>query len=136
MSGTVIACLHYRNARAMIDWLCTTFGFARHRVIEDDRGGIAHAELSLGSGMIMVGTVREGAPGDVPAPPQSSGGTTQGCYVVVADADALHAKARAAGATIVMDIVERDYGSREFSCRDPEGHLWHIGTYHPWTARP
>ena len=53
-------------------------------------------------------------------------------YLVVPDADATYATAKSAGATMVLDIRDMDYGGRAFTCRDPEGHLWSIGTYDPW----
>jgi uncharacterized glyoxalase superfamily protein PhnB len=58
---------------------------------------------------------------------------TKGIYLVVPDADAAYAQAKAAGATIVLDIRDMDYGGRAFTCRDLEGHLWNIGSYDPWT---
>jgi uncharacterized glyoxalase superfamily protein PhnB len=59
---------------------------------------------------------------------------TQSPYLVVENIDALYERAQAAGAEIVMPIKDQDYGSRDFICRDPEGHLWSLGTYNPWTA--
>jgi uncharacterized glyoxalase superfamily protein PhnB len=65
--------------------------------------------------------------------PEELGGVeTQAPYLVVDDADAVYAMARAAGAEIVREIKDEGYGGRGFSCRDLEGHLWHIGTYDPW----
>jgi uncharacterized glyoxalase superfamily protein PhnB len=52
-------------------------------------------------------------------------------YVVVDDPDAHHERAVAAGAEIVRELTDTDYGSREFSARDPEGNLWSFGTYRP-----
>src|SRR5262245_55409215 len=60
MSSTVIPCLRYRDAPRMIAWLCDAFGFTRRAVYEDDQGGIAHAQLALGLGLIMLGSAREG----------------------------------------------------------------------------
>ena len=40
--------------------------------------------------------------------------------------------AQAAGAEIVIDIKDEDYGGRGFTCRDPEGHVWSFGSYDPW----
>jgi uncharacterized glyoxalase superfamily protein PhnB len=57
---------------------------------------------------------------------------TQTPYVIVSDADALYARAKAAGAKIVLEIKDEDYGGRGFSCRDLEGRLWNFGTYDPW----
>jgi uncharacterized glyoxalase superfamily protein PhnB len=137
MSSSVIPCLRYRDAPRMIGWLCETFGFDRHAVYQDGKGGIAHAELTLGAGMIMLGSAREGddAFGRAQVTPAALGGTTQSPYLVVADADLIYRRATAAGAEVVIDIRDEAYGGRGFSCRDPEGHLWNIGTYDPWKTR-
>jgi uncharacterized glyoxalase superfamily protein PhnB len=132
MSRTVIPTLRYRDARRMVSWLCDVFGFARHAVYEDGQGGIAHAQLTLGSGMIMLGSARDDEFGRLQATPAALGGTTQSPYIVVSDADEVYRRAKAAGAEIVIEIKDEDYGGRVFSCRDPEGHLWNIGTYDPW----
>lgn len=132
MSSTVVPTLRYRDAHRMIGWLCEVFGFARHAVYEYGQGGIAHAQLTLGSGMIMLGSARDDEFGRLQATPAALGGTTQSPYLVVSDADEVYRRAKAAGAEIVIEIKDEDYGGRGFSCRDPEGHLWNIGTYDPW----
>jgi uncharacterized glyoxalase superfamily protein PhnB len=130
---TVIPTMRYRNARRAVDDLCAVFGFERHAVYEGDDGAIVHAELSLGNGMIMLGTVRDTPFGQFMQQPDETGGReTQSPYLVVADADAVYARAKAAGFDIVLDIKDEDYGGRGFSCRDREGHLWNVGTYDPW----
>jgi uncharacterized glyoxalase superfamily protein PhnB len=133
--ATIIPTMRYRDAPRMIDWLCTAFGFSRHAVYEDGEGGIAHAQLTLGHGMIMLGSARDDAFGRLQSTPATLGGTTQSPYLVVPDADAVHATAVAAGAEIVMPLKDEDYGGRGFTCRDPEGHLWNVGTYDPWAAK-
>jgi uncharacterized glyoxalase superfamily protein PhnB len=55
-------------------------------------------------------------------------------YVAVDDPDAHHARASEAGATIERELNETDYGSREYTARDPEGNLWSFGTYRPGTT--
>lgn len=132
MPSTVIPTLRYQNAPAMLDWLCDTFGFARHFVVEDGAGGIAHAQLTLGDGMLMLGSARDDAFGRLQSTPAALGGTTQSPYVIVADVDALAARAEAAGAETVRAPQDEDYGGRSYSCRDPEGHLWNFGSYDPW----
>jgi uncharacterized glyoxalase superfamily protein PhnB len=84
--------------------------------------------------MIMLGSVRAGDDpfGRIQQTPGALGGTTQSPYLVVPDADDVYRRARAAGAKIVINIKDEDYGGRGFSCLDPEGHLWNIGTYDPW----
>lgn len=134
--STIIPCLTYRDAQRMLQWLCDAFGFERHAVYEDHAGGIAHAELTLGSGMIMLGSEKkDGAFGNLQATPEKLKGTTQSPYLVVADADAVHGRVVALGGEIVMPIEDKPYGGRAFSCRDPEGHLWNVGSYDPW-VRP
>lgn len=133
-SATVIPCLRYRDAPAAIAWLCEAFGFERHAVYANPDGSIAHAQLTFGHGMVMLGSVLEMETewGQLIRQPDALGAETQSPYVVVPDADAMYARAKAAGAQIVIDIKDEDYGGRGFSCRDPEGHLWNFGTYDPW----
>ena len=134
---TVIPCLRYRNAPAAIEWLCQAFGFEKHLVVPGQGGTIAHAELSFGNGMIMLGSVKESEFDRFMKQPDEIGGAeTQTAYVIVSDADALYARAKAAGAKIVVEIKDEDYGGRGFSCRDLEGRLWNFGAYDPWTTHP
>ncbi len=125
--------MRYRNAAAAIDWLCAAFGFERKMVVPADGGRVAHAELTLGNGMIMLGDV-ETEYGRLVAAPSKGEPVTQGIYVVVEDADAHYARAKAAGAEIVLDIKTQDYGGRDYTARDLEGHVWTFGTYDPWAA--
>jgi uncharacterized glyoxalase superfamily protein PhnB len=130
--GRIIPALRYRDAAAAIDWLCLAFGFERKMVVPGDGGTIAHAELTLGNGMIMIGNVetKYGSLVKAPVPPDYV--NTQGIYVVVEDADAHYARAKEAGAVILLDITTQDYGGRDYTARDPEGHVWTFGTYNPW----
>jgi uncharacterized glyoxalase superfamily protein PhnB len=131
--ATVILCLRYRDAQAAIEWLCRAFGFEKHLVVPGEGGTIAHAELSFGNGMIMLGSVKKSEFDRLMKQPDEIGDAeTQTPYVIVSDADALYARAKAAGAKIVLDIKDEDYGGRGFSCRDLEGRLWNFGTYDPW----
>jgi uncharacterized glyoxalase superfamily protein PhnB len=117
----IFPALRYRDANAALDWLQRAFGFAEKAVYRGDDGTVHHAELQLGAGMVMLGEQPEAAPSDA-----------QTIYVVVDDPDAHHERAAAAGAQIVRPLGEMDYGSREYSVRDPEGHVWSFGTYDPF----
>jgi len=133
-NSTVVPCLRYRNAPAAIDWLCETFGFERQLVIDGPNGTIAHAQLRLGGGMVMLGSVHDNDFGRLMKQPDEIGGfETQSVCIVVADADAVHGRAVSAGAEIVLSIKDEDYGGRGFTCKDLEGHLWSVGTYDPWS---
>jgi uncharacterized glyoxalase superfamily protein PhnB len=130
---TVIPCMRYRDAPAAIEWLGRAFGFEKQLVVPNPDGTIAHAQLSFGNGMIMLGSVVDSEFGRLLKQPDEIGGAeTQTAYVIVKDADAHYSRAKAAGAKIVVDIKDEDYGGRGYSCRDPEGHLWNFGTYDPW----
>ena len=126
--------LFYDDAKAAIDWLCRAFGFEQKMVVPGDNNTIAHAELTLGNAMVMLGSVKDTDYGRLVKPPRDAGIATQSSYIVVPDADAHYARAKAAGAEIVLDLVTQDYGGRDYTCRDPEGHIWTFGTYDPWKA--
>ena len=74
--------------------------------------------------MIMLGSAGDDAFGKLQAPPDPHRPVTQSPYIIVEDVDAHYARAKAAGAEIVIDIRDEDYGGRGYSARDPEGHLW------------
>jgi uncharacterized glyoxalase superfamily protein PhnB len=120
--------LKYDDARAAIDFLERAFGFQRHAVHDGENGGIAHAELRLGDEYVMLGSTGEGDDRF------NQGVGRYSLYVVVDDLDAHHARAAEAGAAIERELEDTDYGSREYTARDPEGNLWSFGTYRPETA--
>ena len=122
----VIPTLRYQDAKGAIDFLERAFGFERKAVMENDDGTIGHAELTHGRGMVMIGSAGMGDP-------QFDTGHAS-TYVVVDDPDAVHERARAAGAEVTRELADMDYGSREFSARDPEGNVWSFGTYDPFAA--
>jgi uncharacterized glyoxalase superfamily protein PhnB len=117
--------LKYSDAHAAIDFLGRAFGFQRHAVHEGEGGAIVHAELRFGDQVVMLSSAGVGDP----AYDQGLGRTT--VYVVVDAVDALYDTAKAAGAEIVLEPTDQDYGSRDFSARDLEGNIWSFGTYRP-----
>ena len=134
--GTVVPTLRYRDVAAAIDWLCNAFGFEKHLVVGGDSGAVRYAELTFGNGMIMLGPVEDSGLDKFMTQPADTGGAeTQICYLFVADAVAHCARAKAAGAEIVLDIEDADSNGRGYSCRDLEGHVWNFGTYDPWKRR-
>jgi uncharacterized glyoxalase superfamily protein PhnB len=133
--STLIPVLRYRDAPAAIEWLCQTFGFEKHLIVPNDDGTIAHAQLSFGNGMIMLGSVLKNETEFgrlMKQPDEIEGAQTQSTYVVVTDADAAYTRAKGGRARIAMEIRDEDYGGGGFSCHDLEGHLWSFGTYDPW----
>lgn len=126
----IFPALRYEDASAAIEWLGRAFGFEEKAVFRGEDGTVQHAELRLGAGLIMLGQVRgdDWTGGEARDPLASP----HGLYVVVDDPDAHHGRAAAAGARIIMDLTDQDYGSREYSARDLEGNLWSFGTYDPY----
>lgn len=119
----------YDDAKAAIDWLVETFGFQAELVVDAPDGSVPHAQLSFGGGMFLLGSSSddERSASQVPA-------VTGGIYVYVADPDSHHARAVKAGATITRPPYDTEYGSREYSVHDLEGHHWSFGTYRPTPA--
>jgi len=133
--STIIPAMRYRDAHAAIDWLCKAFGFEKQAVYEDDQGRVMHAQLVYGSGMVMLGSVNPDGIGKYMAQPDEIHGRETQCpTVTVNDCKAHYERAKAAGAVIVDDYAEKDYGGAGYSCRDPEGHLWWFGSYNPWQS--
>ena len=124
--------MRYEDAPKAIDWLERAFAFQCQLRVPGPDGTIAHAELRLGNGLIMLGSAKDDDLGLTT--PRKLARVTQGIYVVLDDIDAHYRKARAAGAEIVRELADTEYGSREYLARDLEGHLWSFGTYRPAEA--
>lgn len=132
MRPNIFPALKYRDSLAALDFLTKAFGFEEVSVHRGADGSISHAELRLGAGMIMFGGGQQSGwlGGGTPDPLAG----TVSVYVVVDDPRAHLEDARAHGATIVRELAEMDYGSTEYSARDPEGNLWSFGTYDPYAV--
>lgn len=118
--------LRYDDPRAAIAFLTRALGLVEQQVYTDDDGAVAHAELSFGDGVVLLGT-RTG---------RSAAFDTGRAvlYLVVDGADAVdahHDRAVAAGAEVVQEVTDQPYGSREFAVLDPEGNVWTVGSYRP-----
>lgn len=119
---TVWPTLQARDARALIDFLVDTVGFVRTAVYEDG-DTVTHAQLDWPEGGgIMLGSHKPD--GEWSREPGTFGG-----YVVTDRVDDLYAQVKGAGARILRELADQDYGNREFSIVDPEGNLWSFGPY-------
>lgn len=120
--------LSYTDAGAAIDWLEKAFGFRTVMNFAGENGAVAHAEMALGTAVMMLGTSKPDfgwvSPRDLPA-------VNQTIYVAVDNVDAHFQQAKAAGAEITRELNETEYGSREYVAKDLEGHDWSFGTYRP-----
>jgi uncharacterized glyoxalase superfamily protein PhnB len=127
---TFVPYFGYADPKAAMAFLETAFGFAPSLRYEDDAGIVQHAEMQYGSGAIMLGTGTDAQrdPAKLATPPG------RGIYIIVDDVDAHHARAAAAGATIVWAPEDTPFGTRRYRALDLEGYEWSFGTYAPKTA--
>lgn len=127
MMQTIFPILRYNDARGAILWLCVTFGFVELFSVPESGENVRHAQLKLGTNVIMLGSVRAD---DGLASPNATT-ATQALYVYVEDLEAHYERARLAGAEITSAPKDTDFGSREYHVRDLEKHPWTFGTYLP-----
>jgi len=135
-ASAIIPSLTYNDANQAIDWLCDAFGFQKHLIVPGENGTILHAELRLGTVMIMMGSAQSGTEfSKLTKPPSELGGFETQCpYIVVDNPDGIYESAKKEGAKIAVEIKTNEYGGRGFSCYDLEGHLWSFGSYDPWNV--
>lgn len=116
--------MRFDDARAALRWMTDVLG-AEEVLVVDGELGIRHGEVRIAGGILMFGDGR--GEDDVFARPTGAGHV----YIAVDDPDALHDRAVAAGGTILSELAETSYGSRDFALVDPEGNHWYFGTYRP-----
>lgn len=124
----IYPCLTYTNAPAAIDWLCRVFGFTKQLVVVGPDGMVRHSELSLGTGVIMIGSPR---PDEKRLSPGQTGNSVLSLSVCVPDPDAHHQHAATTGARIVQPPYNTEFGARLYVAEDLEGYHWCFGNYRP-----
>lgn len=114
--------MSFRDADAMMAWL-SAIGFVEHATYRDEQDQVVHAEwLWPDGGGVMFGDDRNGIVHNV-------GGSA--VYLISNDPDAVFDRAVTAGATVVREMADQDYGGRSGSVEDPEGNHWSFGSYQP-----
>jgi PhnB protein len=111
--------LLYSSCEDALDFLHRAFGFEEVLRYTGAEGYVNHAEMRLDGVPIFMGN-----PGAGYRNPRQLEQETVGLYVEVDDADAVYARAVAAGAEILQEPTDEEYGHRRFTARDPEGHHW------------
>ena len=119
MEQRVTPYLLYEDGAAAIEFLTEAFGFREEMRTTGSAGGM-HAELEIapGGGWIYLGQPPKGFrnPTEV--------GATSLVHVLVDDVDGHYERAKAAGARIIEELKDQDYGHRRYGCADPQGHEW------------
>lgn len=127
--SSICPVLRYDDPKAAIDFLEAAFGFTLLAAHRGPDGELAHVEMGHGNGVIMFGSAD--------AETLERFGDHRGAgfnYVVVEDPDGHYQRAVEAGAEIVVELSDQDYGSRDYTARDPEGNTWSFGSYDPADA--
>jgi uncharacterized glyoxalase superfamily protein PhnB len=117
-----IPVLPYADIRAAHDFLVNVIGLDSGGLVEHE-GHVVHGEVCAGKRRFWL---HESA--GALTTPAEAGVRTGGIVLHVADVDAHYERVRAAGATILREPTDEDYGQREYGVRDPEGHDWYIAT--------
>jgi PhnB protein len=122
---TIIPYLAYEDAPAALTFLRDAFGFEeRFRMAMED-GRIGHAEVTLGGSVLFLASLWKEAghvsPKDLP-------GIHCQIYCRVDDVDAHFRRARDAGATVINEPEDQEYGERSYRAMDFEGHRWIFGS--------
>jgi uncharacterized glyoxalase superfamily protein PhnB len=112
--SAVIPVLIYPDVRDAVAWLSGAFGFAERVQIGENH----RSQLAFGDGAVIVGDVRHDR-----RPPRA-GEVTHSVLVRVDSVDAHCERAKAHGATIVMEPADFEYGERQYTAEDPAGHQW------------
>jgi uncharacterized glyoxalase superfamily protein PhnB len=124
----IIPTLRYRDPAQALQWLYKTLGFQPH-FVADEAGKVVHAQIRRGNRLLFLGPDSANDKYGMHSP-LSLNGTNQCVYVAITENVDHHcAHARLMGAEIMTEPYDTPYGSREYSCRDLEGHIWCFGTY-------
>lgn len=122
--------LRYADPRAAIAFLTAAFGFTPHFVVDAEDGGVEHAQLRVADDLVFLGREHPGDRYRMRAPSALGGSTVALCVRVADDALDAHARrAEAAGAAILNPVHAAIAGVREYTCADPEGHVWTFSAY-------
>lgn len=118
------AYLCVRDAAAAMDFYARAFGARELFRLTEPDGRIGHAEVDLDGHTLMLS---EEYPDMGVRSPEHLGATPVTLHLHVDDADALVARAVAAGGMLERAMQDHFYGERSGTVRDPFGHRWLIG---------
>jgi uncharacterized glyoxalase superfamily protein PhnB len=118
--------VRYRDADTAMKWLEDVLGCERREDHRDGDGNVVHAELVFRGAIVMLSSAGVGR-----EPFSSLRAGDQLVYCALDEVDSLYEHVRAGGGDIALELTDTDYGSRDFTVRDPEGNLWAFGTYRP-----
>jgi len=114
--------LLYEDVDGALKFLAKAFGFRKYGAqMRNPDGKTNHAAMKLDDDLIMMGR-----PGSGYRNPKRLGQSTQSLYVSVENVDKHFERARKAGAHILQEPADTEYGHRRYGAEDPEGHQWYF----------
>lgn len=117
--------LAFKNAAAAIDFYRSVFGATETTRLTDPQGRIGHAELAIGSSMIMLS---DESPGFGALSPPSVGGSPIRLHLTVDNVDEVAQRLVDAGATVLRPVKDEFYGERIGLFADPFGYSWFVAS--------
>jgi PhnB protein len=127
MADGLIPELIVRDGPAALEFYKSVFGAEEvHRMLAPDGRRLMHGELLIGGHKLFVCDEFAPSEGGTCKSPQTLGGTAVRITIIVDDADAVAARAVAAGARISMPVQNMFWGGRYGKVVDPFGHEWGI----------
>lgn len=115
-----------KDGAAALDFYARAFGAVEVERIQNDKGKVGHAEITIGNSRLMLADEH---PEIGALSPSTVGGTPVSFHLYVEDVDAMVARAVAAGATLIRPVADQFYGDRIGGVADPFGHRWFIATH-------
>ena len=133
--GNITPALQYKDAPAAIEWLCKVLGFEKQLVVPMGDGKIVHAQLTNGAGMIMLSSENDTEYSRHMINPQDiDGKNTQSLLLYIPDdeIESHYKQALSHDVHLLVQLRSEKFGGQYYSLKDPEGHLWSIGSYDPY----
>jgi len=118
--------LTIEGAAKAIDFYCDILGATVRMRMDGPDGRIGHAELDIGSSVIMLS---DAFPDMGASPPSALGGSPVTLMVYVEDVDDVFARAIKAGSKEIAPVQDQFYGDRSGQFEDPFGHRWNVATH-------
>ena len=134
--STIMPAMRYRDANAAIDWLCNVFGFERHAVYPGPNNTVGHAELTLGGGMIMLGSGKDDEYRHAASNHRQNSATrkpaafTSSCPTPTRSTPAPRPQAARSSANCRTPTT----AAANSRSRIPKATRWSVGTYNPWAS--
>ena len=113
--------LYYENLPRALKWLEKAFGLRTAGPLMRRHGKVTHATMKRGDIVVMMGH-----PGPKYRNPRRVGHATQSLYVTLKGVDKVFSRAKKAGAKVLEEPTNTEYGHRRFGVEDPEGHQWYF----------